>query len=196
MKKTAVVFLFGVLSFLATTASAQEYSRIDLFAGYSYVRANPGGRTLPSFNMNGGEATFAYNANSWLSGVADFAGYQTGRLTSTAAPGTTGYKGNMYTYLFGPRFSYRHAGRFTPYGQTLFGVAHALNGTYLLGKQTDFAMTLGGGLDVRLSSRISLRPVQADYLLTHFAAFEATQLSEPKLTQNNVRLSSGVVFHF
>ncbi len=196
MKRTAVVFLLGVIAVLATTAHAQEYSRIDLFAGYSYVRANPGGQTLPSFNMNGGEATLAYNANSWLSGVADFAGYKTGRLTDTALPDTIGYKGNMYTYLFGPRFSYRHLGRFTPYGQTLFGAAHALNGTYLLGKQTDFAMTLGGGLDVRLSRRFSLRPVQADYLLTHFAAFEASQLQEPKLTQNNVRLSSGIVFHF
>ncbi|HEU0369982.1 MAG TPA: hypothetical protein VFR42_12265, partial [Candidatus Acidoferrum sp.] len=104
--------------------------------------------------------------------------------------------GNMYTYLFGPRISYRHMGRITPFGQTLFGVAHALNGTYLNGKQTDFAMTVGGGFDFRLSRRISIRPIQADYLLTRFNEFETFQLNTSNSTQNNLRLSTGLVFHF
>jgi hypothetical protein len=45
----------------------------------------------------------------------------------------------------------------------------------LLGhNQTDFAMTVGGGVDYRLS-RLSLRPIEADYLMTRFKEFsEAT----------------------
>jgi len=193
MKTRVVVCLFGFLSFLVTTVSGQDYSKFDLFAGYSYVRANPSGTTLPSFNMNGGEASLAYNANNWLSGVVDFAGYRTSRLTSLEP---ADFKGNMFTYLFGPRISYRHLGRFTPFAQTLFGVAHAVNGTYLNGNQTDFAMTVGGGFDYRLSRRLSIRPIQADYLLTHFNEFESFQLNTSNSTQNNVRLSTGLVFHF
>jgi hypothetical protein len=194
MKTKVVVCLLGFLSALgATTAYGQEFSKFDLFAGYSYARANPNGPTLPSFNMNGGEAQLVYNVNSSLSAVADFAGYRTSRLTSLEPKD---FRGSMYTYLFGPRISYRHSGRFTPFGQTLFGVAQALSNTYLNGSQTDFAMTVGGGFDFRLSRRISVRPIQADYLLTHFNEFQTFQLNTSNSTQNNLRLSTGVVFHF
>jgi opacity protein-like surface antigen len=191
MNVRVVVCLFGFLSFFAAVGYGQEYSKIDLFGGYSYVRANPSGSTgLPSFNMNGGEASLAYNANSWFSGVVDFAGYRTSRLISNPPD----VKGNMWTYLFGPRVSYRHLGRITPFGQTLFGIAHATSDTYLLGhNQTDFAMTVGGGFDYRLSRRLSLRPIQADYLLTRFKEFVETS---DRPTQANLRLSTGVVFHF
>src|ERR1700742_1619967 len=105
MKMRVVVCLLGFLSILTATARGQELSRFDLFAGYSYVRARTNGPTLPSFNMNGGEGSLAYNANSWLSGVVDFAGYRTSQLSPLEAKG---YNGNMYTYLLGPRVSYRH----------------------------------------------------------------------------------------
>jgi hypothetical protein len=193
MKIKIALCVLSSLSFLGSTARGQEYSKFDLFTGFSYARANPSGTTLPSFNMYGGEASLAYNANRWLSGVVDFAGYRTSQLTALQPKG---FNGNMYTYLFGPRISYRNSTRVTPFAQTLFGVAHALNGTYLNGKQTDFAMTVGGGLDLRLSRRISLRPVQADYLLTHFNEFETFQLNTSNSWQKNVRLATGVVFHF
>jgi len=81
MKLKVVVCSLGFLSFFAGLGRGQEYSKIDLFTGYSYVRANPSGTTgLPSFNMHGGEASLAYNANNWFSGVIDFAGYRTSRL--------------------------------------------------------------------------------------------------------------------
>jgi len=54
----------------------------------------------------------------------------------------------------------------------------------------------GGGFDFRLSRRMSIRPIQADYLLTHFNEFDTFQLNTSNSTQNNLRLSTGVVFHF
>src|SRR5882724_12049700 len=100
----------------------------------------------------------------------------------------------MWTYLFGPRVNYRHLGRITPFGQTLFGIAHTTSDVYLLGhNQTDFAMTVGVGFDYRLSHRLSLRPIQVDYLLTRFKEFAGTS-NRP--TQGNLRLSTGLVFHF
>ena len=48
---------------------------------------------------------------------------------------------------------------------------------------TSFAMALGGGLDVRVSKRIDLRIIQADYAPTFFGSGR----------QNNIRLSVGIV---
>jgi opacity protein-like surface antigen len=196
MKAKVVVCLLGFLSFFAVTGRGQEYSKFDVFTGFSYARVNPSASpVLPSFNMYGGEASVAYNAKSWLSGVFDFGGYRTSRLIDSPL----NFRGNMYTFLFGPRFSYRHLGRVTPFAQMLFGVAHTTSDTFLhgdFGRQTDFAMTEGGGLDFRLSHRVSVRLIQADYFLTHFKEFEPTEVLDRGSLQGNVRLSTGLVFHF
>jgi len=49
-----------------------------------------------------------------------------------------------------------------------------------------FATTLGGGLDLKVLPFISLRPIQIDYLLTHFNSN----------TQNQFRYSAGIVLRF
>lgn len=195
MKAKVVVCLLGFLSFFAAAGRGQEYSKFDLFGGYSYVRANPSGDSgLSSFNMNGGEASLAYNINSWLSGVIDAGGYRASRDVTQffgGLPFTARDKGNTWTYLFGPRISYRHLGRITPFAQALFGIAKVTPGVFGA-QQTDFAMTIGGGFDYRLARRLSIRPIQADYLLTRFKDSDAS--SRP--TENNLRLSTGLVFHF
>jgi opacity protein-like surface antigen len=81
----------------------------------------------------------------------------------------------------------------TPFGQVLFGVAHT--GRALLAtpnSQNAFAMTVGGGLDYRLSSHFSIRPAELDYLLTRFNEFTNTSAQ----SQNNLRVSTGIVFRF
>ena len=94
----------------------------------------------------------------------------------------------------GPRFSYRSYHHFTPFAETLFGVAHAgasIGGGTLGTSQNSFAMTIGGGVDYRINNRFSLRPLQVDYLLTRFS--EGTPNNQ---TQNNLRASTGIVIHF
>src|SRR5712664_4305289 len=153
MKLRVVVSLLAFASLFGVTAQAQEERKtIDVFAGYSYVRANPSASGA-KFSLNGGSASVAYNFNNWLSGVADFGGYTNSNILNSGAGGT------LSTYLFGPRVSYHHYGRVTPFGEVLFGVAHTsaslLNTT---DTQNAFAMTVGGGIDYRLSSRFSIRP--------------------------------------
>jgi opacity protein-like surface antigen len=102
-------------------------------------------------------------------------------------------EGTLSTYLFGPRVSYHRFGRVTPFGEVLFGVAHT--GTELLGttnSQNAFAMTVGGGIDYRVNSRFSIRPAKVDYLLTRFNEFGIPNAQ----TQNNLRVSTGIVFRF
>ncbi len=185
MKLKAVVCLLAFFSFTAT-AFAEETPKFDIFAGYSYVRDNPSTSGVPSFNLHGGSASVAYNVNNWLGAVADFGGYHANNILGSGIDGT------ISTYLFGPRISYRKHERITPFAQTLFGVAHASgSGFGVSGTDNAFAASFGGGVDVKLSHRFSWRPAQVEYLLTRFP--EATTSRE---TQNNLRVSTGVVFHF
>src|SRR5690349_24787059 len=112
MKLKLWVSLLSVLALSAVSACAQETApKFDVFAGYSYVQANPGVTGVDSFHLHGGDANVAYNWKSWLSGVADFGGYTNGNILNSGASGT------FSTYLFGPRVSYRHFLRITPFGQ-------------------------------------------------------------------------------
>jgi opacity protein-like surface antigen len=186
MKWKLLVSLLAVLSFFGTTAYAQDTPKVDIFAGYSYVRDNPSTSGVNSFSLNGGSASFAYNATSWLSGVADIGAYHNGNILGTGTDGT------LSTYLFGPRISYRHSSRITPFGEVLFGVAHAgasIAGTS--GSDNAFAMSLGGGVDYKLTDRFAIRPIKVDYLMTRFS-----ETGTGNQTQNNLRVSTGIVFRF
>jgi opacity protein-like surface antigen len=180
-----MVSLLAVL-FFGGAAYAQETPKVDVFAGYSYVREKPSTSGVSSFSLNGGSASLTYHLKDWISGVADFGAYHNGNILGSGVDGT------LSTYLFGPRVSYRSYNRITPFGEVLFGVAH--EGARFLGTSTSqnaFAMTVGGGVDYRLNSRFSIRPVQVDYLMTRFP--EGTTANQ---TQNNLRVSTGVLVHF
>ena len=181
----------------------QRMPRFDIFLGYSYLRAVPelanGNRLV---DLNGGSASAAFNFNRYLSLVADFGGYDDTqlRLAGPGAnpPSVVASSASAFTYLFGPRLSFRNHSRLTPFAQVLFGVAHAgevtlsnctASCTPLLA-QTAFALTAGGGFDIRLARHISLRAIQAEYLLTRFPD-PATGAGS---TQNDIRLSTGFLF--
>lgn len=196
MKWKVVVSLLGFLSLFAAANQAQEFSKLSLFGGYSYVRANPSDTSgLGSFSMNGGDFQAAYHVTSWLSGVADIGGYHATRPLNCATLGcasTSNFKGNTWTYLFGPRVTFRHFGRVTPFAQVLFGVAHTTPNVFLTNNQTDFALSVGGGFDYRLSRHLAIRPLQLEYLETRFKEFDVLS----RQTQNNLRASTGIVFRF
>ena len=185
--KLKVLVCLASLAMFGAAARAQESPRFDLFAGYSYVRANPSTSGVNGFNLNGGNANVAYNFNNWLAGVADFGGYASENIRHTGVGGT------LSTYMFGPRLYYRRHAHFTPFGQVLFGDAHigGHDGLAFSTSNNSFAMAVGGGVDLNVKHRLSLRPVQVDYLLTRFNEFGTGARS-----QNNLRVSTGIVFHF
>ena len=178
--------------------------KVDIFLGYSYLRAVPeladGNRLV---DLNGGSASIAFNLGRYFALVGDFGGYDDTRLR-LAGPGANpptvlDSGGSAFTYLFGPRLSFRNHSRVTPFAQILFGAAHAGEVTLSgctgasctpLSAQTSFALTAGGGFDIRLARHISLRAIQAEYLMTRF--------SDPTTaagnTQNDLRLSTGLLF--
>jgi opacity protein-like surface antigen len=186
MKMKVVVSLIAFLSFFVAAARAQETApKADIFAGYSYVRERPSTSGTSSFNLHGGSASISYNANTWLSGVADFGGYHNGNVLGTNTNGT------FSTYLFGPRVSYRRLRRLTPFGEALFGVAHAsAHVTGASNSENAFATAIGGGVDFKLSDHFSIRPAKVDYLMSRFRE------TGTSATQNNLRLSTGIVLRF
>lgn len=182
MKSRFVVSLFAFFAVLAGAAHAQDRSKLDVFAGYSYDRWDG----AKNFNLNGGSASVAYNMNNWLSGVADFGAYHNGNVLNS------GLNFTLSTYLFGPQVSYRHWSRVTPFGEVLFGAERVSTTTATASRSdSNFAMTAGGGFDVKVAKHFSVRPAKVDYLLTRFAAAGAAATS-----QKNLRVSTGVVFNF
>jgi len=109
---------------------------------------------------------------------------------------------------------------FKPFGHALFGIANqetdvdSPNLPAVFGisdfsiNETSFAMAFGGGIDIRVNDRIDVRVVQADWNIikrgdqqtgivlvpTPFQVV-GTPFFIPGRTQNNLRLSFGIVIH-
>jgi outer membrane protein OmpA-like peptidoglycan-associated protein len=189
-------------------SDSENYTpRIEWFLGYSFWRAMPTSSNNRIGYLHGGSTSVAYNFNRYLGVVADFAGFDNTRLTLSSPTGsrTLPADGSVYTYMFGPRLSYRRHSRFTPFAQLLVGGAYASNvfisgctGSYScqpLAYDWGFATMAGTGFDIRINHFLAIRPIQAEYLLTHFTNPTLPSGSE-RGWQNNARFSAGIVLRF
>jgi hypothetical protein len=192
-------------------ARRPETPKVELFLGYSRfgTASNDTVTGNRMVGLNGGSASVAYNFNRYLGIVGDFGGYNDTQIQLTGTgvnqPFDVDSSGTAYTYLFGPRLSYRNRSRFTPFAQILAGGVHASAvdvsncagaGCTLLPAQDSFAFVGGGGLDIRLTHRISIRAVQAEYMLTRFQGVANGVSTGSSDSQNDLRLSSGLLFAF
>jgi len=181
--------------------------KVEWFLGYSFWRATPTSNGNRMGYLHGGSTSVAYNFNSYVGFVADFAGFDDSKVTLFGPAGSETFNsgGSAYTFMVGPRLSYRKYAKFTPYAQVLAGVVHASPVTISgctgdpsctpISSDTTFAAMAGLGFDINLSHRIALRLLEADFLLTHFQdPLSATGLSRG--WQDNTRLSTGIVFRF
>lgn len=181
--RKAVCITFSLLLF-ANLASAQIPST-NVFFGYSYYNTNLS--STDRANTNGWEASLEGKVLPWVGLVADFDahyGSQSFPVTCPNIPGICSAHTEFteHNYLFGPRVSVSVA-KIRPFAQVLFGAGHVhVNG---ITSDTSFATAVGGGLDYKLIPLLAWR-FQGDYLHTHF--FDTTQ--------NNVRLSTGIVVRF
>lgn len=207
--------LGGLLLLTVGTALAQgEYPKVETSPAFMYIRSSPNitnafsfnGQQFNgsnSFNCAGGGGTIAYNLTSMLGIAADLGGCKFFGDT-LGIPGTK-INGSQFTYLFGPRLTFRNSSPFRPFFELNFGgdrlaatckssSVRCLNavggGTY---SKNAFAMTVGGGFDIQLSKRISLRPVQVEYLYTRFGNSCAFAVCNNNNNQNAFRLKSGIV---
>ena len=176
---------------------------METFLGYTYVRANSQ-TDIPSISSHGGSGQFVYNFNKWLGGVADLGAVHTNDIGGAPIDNTTA------NFLFGPRISL-WCPRLRPYFQFLFGGVYATASTQVdilaatppvipgqpiparFGtQQTAFAMTAGGGLDIKINKYLMFRPIGLDYYLTRLQNLRTLGDN----SQNNLRYTAGINFTF
>lgn len=186
---------------LCAAANAQVPTGGNVFFGYSFENAAASSFDLANLgrpNLNGWEASLEGKVFPLLSVVVDFGGHYGSQSYQTPLPpngtiGTVDVNGHEFTVLFGPRVSVP-VGKFRPFAEALFGAAHinttstssqVLVDNFMQPSDTSFATALGGGLDYKIIKPIAWR-LQGDYVQTRFFS----------TTQNNVRISTGIVFRF
>ncbi|MGA2415120.1 MAG: hypothetical protein ABSF59_11760 [Candidatus Sulfotelmatobacter sp.] len=176
---TSALILFGGL------ANAQVPAG-NVFFGYSYYNTDLS--SIDRANTNGYEASLESRIVPFLGFVADFDGHYGSQNFPGAACGVscvpTTFNVNVTenNYLLGPRVSFP-VGKIRPFAEALFGGAHVNAGA--AGSDTSFATAVGGGLDYKLIAHIAWR-FQGDYVQTRFFG----------TTQDNVRISTGIVLRF
>jgi opacity protein-like surface antigen len=72
------------------------------------------------------------------------------------------YGGNEDTYLIGPKVPIRQFGRATAYGKAMIGLGK-MNFPLNAGHGSFTALAYGGGIDYKLSRRLSLRAIDFEY---------------------------------
>ena len=194
-------------------AQQVETPRFDVFAGYQYTHVGIGAAqdglnaltdplNLPridlgrSLNLNGGNASFQENKNSWFGGIVDFSGSMTNKkidlsqqaqalgLVARGTRVTAGFKPTLYTITGGPQFTYRKHEHFQPFGRVLLGLARAdlapdsmtsatinaftdsLSLPRFKTTRNSFAFMAGVGTDYVLKRWLALR-ASADYQRTY-----------------------------
>lgn len=193
----------SLLCLFSLSIAAQDNTKAEFFAGYSLIRTDAETVDLAAFGapgvtatqraatLNGFTLAISYNPASWIGIVGDFGGYygtQQFRVQAGGSTATVGARTEVYSLLFGPQF-YARGSRATVFGHALAGLAYGdqratVAGSPISTSSTSFAFGAGGGVDVRLGPRASVRALQADVIWTRFEG----------LTRPNLRLSAGIVF--
>jgi hypothetical protein len=122
----------------------------------------------PSTNMNGWVLSGQYKIAPWFGAVAE-------------GNGEYGSGASVHTFLVGPQVSF--PARISPFAHILIGGSHFAAGP---ATDTSFATSLGFGIDAKIAPSFSWRIIEGDYLVTRF--FNGTQ--------NNARISTGIVIRF
>jgi hypothetical protein len=181
-----------VVVLLPSLLSAQDDTppKADLFVGYQWL--SPGG-TVPVGSSatptklpgmpDGFGTTFTYNFDKWWGLSADFGGNYHDQA-------------NESTFSVGPRLMWR-SDNINMFVHTLVGLNRLSPKD--VSSSSGIGAILGGGIDLKIWKPLSLRLIEADYVIgrhnfSDVAPVTDSQLRHPVL--NGVRLRTGLVFNF
>jgi peptidoglycan-associated lipoprotein len=184
----AISLLLAAACAVPAVAQSNPPALWEAAAGYNFVHTNAPPSGCGCFSMNGGTASITRQFTPSFGMAGEFNGVTNGNVSGS------GHSLTLLTYLAGPRYRLSPGWRFSPFAQVLVGGAHASGALYApsgspSGGANAFAASIGGGLDVSLNRHVGLRLVEADYLLTLLP-------NGVNSRQNNLSLSTGVVFRF
>jgi hypothetical protein len=194
----------GVLLLLPLAASAQEFAKAELGAGYSLFRLsanNPGGDLRTT--THGWNVSIAPNLHRNLAIVFDFAGHYGSFNESSdffGIPFNQNVDVQSHTVMGGPRVSETVNDKWRPFAQALFGY-HRTNldfatefPTQAIPTEVDadtrsgFAMTLGGGVDLLMGPSFGIRLFQIEY--------DVHRWSDVESRVEGARVGAGIIFRF
>jgi hypothetical protein len=201
--------VFGGYSFARVYGSPNIYSETPDESGDEFA----------PFNQNGGEASVTYYLKKHFGITADFADLtkSQSRTFSGDPDYTITQTEHVQEYLFGPtvRFGFKNEKlqRMSFFAHQLFGVAHASlkltstdegdSGCFDESSNScsgnPFTLASGGGVDIRMSRHISVRPFQMDYWSRQLSpkAFGESSIDQSvKLGVDGFRYSAGAVVNF
>ncbi|NWG75416.1 MAG: porin family protein [Rubrivivax sp.] len=201
MKK--ILFLVTIFLVSVMAASAQdEYPKFELSGTASMLVFDVDileGETMWGYGIAG-----QYNVNKYFGIVGEW-----NAVHGESGPHSFPGNGTIYyvprldtrtrTLLFGPRISYRTK-PVTVFGHILLGAGtNKLDDdigefNYESYTQWQFAMAIGGGIDINLSKRFALRPAQFDYVFMDSDLNSLTGSAQG--SSNSFRYQLGAVIKF
>jgi opacity protein-like surface antigen len=195
-----------------SVAQSSDPSRFELFGGYSVMRIDyepdpidPHTQTpiilpfSPKQTLHGFNASATVNLTGGFGLTGDFSGHFKTNSVADVLGGRITTHIRVFNVLGGPQYRFLRNSRVSPFVRGLAGVAvtHSTLDVPSINARddfssTDFALALGGGVDVRVSERVAVRVFQVDY--NPIFLDKSNTLAFPKLRADNVRFSFGVVF--
>ena len=204
MRRSIILGLATLMASVATAqqpsiATAQELSRVEVFAGWEMFRNTPSARAnvivtpLSNFRANGAQASVQFNVNSYIGVVGEFGANRTGGVALCTSG--VGMDQTQFLYLFGPRMFVHATSRISPFMEFLAGGVRdsrvfavpntridptavmppgvtAETGTTTTRfhtTQNAFATAIGAGVDVGVTRTMAVRPLQVDCVGTRLA---------------------------
>lgn len=166
-----LLMTFHVLS--TGVLSAAEAPRIQVFGGYTRMQFDSKAFGFTSdTGLNGGTIGGAFN-------LAPYFGVK-GQISVATGPNV-----RARDFLIGPQGMYSKWGVLF-FGHVLFGKAETrIHVPNVVEEDNAMATEFGGGVDIPIARRISIRAIEVDYLRTKPLGVE----------QNDVKFTTGVVFH-
>jgi len=193
------IVLFPVVCFSLLSLASAQSDRVELFGGYSLERISPGCGSNYRCGASTSSSGPAASMNGWNTSLTGFVHKSFGisaQLSGNYGTAAESYsRVNRYSYQFGPAYAVRWQ-RTSVFAHALFGGITQSSADQGL-SYTRFILSAGGGLDYKISSRISLRPVQLDYERQTVPVVDTggpTPL--PSAGANGFRYSAGIVIKF
>lgn len=207
-----LVFLFSFLTLTAGMAFAQkEINRVEGFAGYSYLNLHRGLSTDDfdqsdidaignRVNAHGFNGSITGNFSRYFGATFDFSWHRNSRTIPEFDDEKIRHDVTQFMGGIQIKDNSTDGPKVKPFGRILFGGARQTIQDSVPGgsasdvfKATDFAMALGGGVDIRATRRVDIRVFQFDYNPIFRRDHPQFELSGG--VQNNIRLSFGIVVH-
>jgi Outer membrane protein beta-barrel domain len=192
---TFFVLLWSSFVFAQNPQSSDGYNKIEIFTGYSannLTSGNPEGLVNPNSNKTptyrGWNTSINYNVKRFVGIKGDVSGHYKNYDISNL-PNFLRANASIYSYTAGFQIKdNRKSKRFSPFVHAMAGVTTSKVKIRLadfppVSEETNsgFTMIIGGGIDVKVNKRFSIRLIQADYNPTFISGSR----------QNNVRLGFG-----